>query len=213
MNSLKSTGPRTVSGKARSSLNALKHGRFAHGLPDKLLAAQQPGEAALYASIRQTYETTFGIEDPKGMKQAEQFANTAYCLARQARVFRTKPECSLFSARLGPRSTSLFRFRVTDPRFRVGLVFWVQRKGFWNMERLTTAMFRPDLTTAEPPFGQMLEDGLRHRAYRMYRPGAWEREAYGLDECGRPDATRKPRRDLQRILGGYGGRWYETSRQ
>jgi hypothetical protein len=212
LNSLKSTGPRSVAGKARSSLNALKHGRFAHGLPDKLLAAGKLGEAALYASIQRTYESTFGIVDAKGLKQAVQFANTAYVLARQAQVLRTKPECSLFSARLGPQSLSLFRFRVTDPRFRVGLVFWVQRKGYWNWERLAANMLQPGSTTAEPPLGHTLENRLRHRAYRMYRPGSWEREAYGLDECGCPDPKRKPRRDLQRILGRYAGRWSEISR-
>lgn len=204
---MKSTGPRTVAGKARASLNALKHGRFAHGLVDKLTASRQSGEAAVYNSIWRQFETTFGIEDGNDLKQAEQFSNSAYALARQARLFRTKPECALFSARLGPRSQPLFRFCVTDRVRRLGLAFWVQRKGFWNMDRLTEAMFRPNSKGAEPPLGQSLESRLRHRAYRMYRPGAWERVAYGLDLLGRPHPTLKPQPAMQRLLNRFDGRW------
>jgi len=48
-NAWKSTGPRTIKGKLRSSLNALKHGRFAHHLLPKLRAASDP---RLYEGVR-----------------------------------------------------------------------------------------------------------------------------------------------------------------
>jgi len=40
----KCTGPKTTTGKARSSLNASKHGRFAHRLPQRFRAGGAGGE-------------------------------------------------------------------------------------------------------------------------------------------------------------------------
>jgi hypothetical protein len=196
-----------VAGKARSSLNALKHGRNAHDVVKKLLAAGEFSEAALYMSIRRQVEATFSIECEYDLKQAERFSNAAYALARQARAIRTKLECPLFSARLGPRSMPLFRIGINDRYRRVGLVFWVQRKGFWTTPRLMATMFRAGTITAEPPLGQRLESRLRNRAFRLRRPGTWERAAYGLGEQGFADPTRKPRPDLQRLLNNFAGRW------
>jgi len=50
-NARKSRGPKTERGKARSSLNSLKHGRFAVHLRWKLLEAGDRQGEALYARI------------------------------------------------------------------------------------------------------------------------------------------------------------------
>ena len=51
-NALKSTGPRTLCGRARVALNALKHGRYAQRLGHRLLRAGDTERAALYRDIR-----------------------------------------------------------------------------------------------------------------------------------------------------------------
>jgi hypothetical protein len=51
-NALESTGPRTARDKARSCMNALKHGRYAKRLPEKLTAASDQSGSALYHKVR-----------------------------------------------------------------------------------------------------------------------------------------------------------------
>src|SRR5580658_9701581 len=51
-NALKSTGPRTEHGKARATLNALKHGRHAIRLPERLAQAGCPAAEARWHAIR-----------------------------------------------------------------------------------------------------------------------------------------------------------------
>lgn len=173
-NAQKCTGPRTSAGKARSSLNALKSGDYARRLPEKLLAAGQNEGAALYARIREEIIVAFRIADPTNLVRVERWANAVYALARQAGVVGTKPECPLFSVTLGPRSCSYSRFRISDPCSRLGMVYWVQRKGFWNQKKLFTAML-DNAPAEEPPWRQTLEHGLRHRVFRLRRPSLWER--------------------------------------
>ena len=55
-NALKSTGPRTARGKARSCLNNLKHGRCAKRLPEKTGGGGRPGRgSALSKSARRDW--------------------------------------------------------------------------------------------------------------------------------------------------------------
>ncbi len=209
-NALKCTGPRTVAGKARSSLNALKDGRHARGLLGRLRTAGLAGQAELYLSIQRDVEDALEPPCTSYRNQLERFTTAVYALARKAEGVRTKLECPLFSARLGPRSYSLFRFGITDPRGRVGLVFWVQRKGYWNYAQLMWAMLGKTGRKREPPLGRLLESRLRHRVYRMHRAGACEQAAYGLDAYERMSSARKPQRCVQRWLQGFRGRWWEA---
>ena len=62
-NAQKCTGPKTSQGKARSSLNALKHGRFAQDLPAKLRAAgvrEVEGVFKFHSRISRLYQGNAG---------------------------------------------------------------------------------------------------------------------------------------------------------
>jgi len=179
-NSQKCTGPRTPAGKARSSLNALKHGRYARGLPSKLLAAGYRDGAALCSRALGDIRANFRPLDRSQQRRAEQLANGVFCMASRAGVFGTKPECPLFSATLGPQSPSLFPIRIHDPWNRVGLVYWVQRKAFWNLKKLLGAVFG-NAPVKEPPLRQSLEGRIRRRVFRMKRPSLWDQQKYGLE--------------------------------
>ena len=182
-NAQKCTGPRTVRGKARSSLNALKHGKYARHLSAKLLASGDRGSAALYARICEEIKLTFRVADPRMEDQVERLANAVFGTARRAGVLGTKPESPLLSANLGPRSWSYSRFAIHDPWSRTGLVYWVQRKKFWTCERVYGAMLT-NAPAGEPPLRQMLEHRLRRRVFRLRRPSIWELERWRAKKKG-----------------------------
>ena len=150
LNALKSTGPRTACGKARSSLNSFKHGERACRLAEALTAAGCHSGAALHARVRRDVGLAFGVGDRSEARQAERLANMVVALAWRVAGIRTKPECALFSVRLGPRVLALFPICVLDHATRIGLVYWVQRKRYWDLPKLLEAMFRPGKTTAAP---------------------------------------------------------------
>ncbi len=176
-NALKCTGPRTVRGKARASLNALKHGQYARKLGAILLAAGERGGAAFHAQVCRDIAFAFRVSTPQAGAQVERYANTVYTLARRAGVFGTKPECPLYSARLGPRSISYSRFAIHDWRQGVGLVYWVQRRRFWSLGRVFRALVFKE-AEEEPPLRQSLESRLRRRVFRLRLPGLWQWQAF-----------------------------------
>ena len=192
-NALKCTGPRTPQGKARVSLNALKHGQYAHRLPEKLEAAGYRSSVALYAQIRSEIIATFKVEDPVEMKRMERATALVWCMAWRAGVLGSKPQSSLFRVASTPLSLpqSPTRFRIINHWQRIGLVYWVQRRRYWTMKRF----WKDRASGAEipiPSVGEVMEAKLRKRVFRLGRPGFIERMRYRLDREGNFDPGAPP---------------------
>jgi hypothetical protein len=103
-----------------------------------------------------------------------------------------------------PRVTSRTRIRVEDPYRRIGLVFWVQRRRYWNPRRLGRVLAGLDPVPAVEQL-RGLEGGLRCLVFRMRKPRNWdERFRYGLDREGnfRPELYARYRRALRSAGGG-----------
>ena len=176
-NCLKSTGPRTRRGKARVCLNALKHGRHAHRLPEKLARAGYYRELALYSRIHTFICRALLPVGPFEQGVVAALAVKACCLPRLIR--KTKPESRLDSIgkALLTRRTGI---QVKDYRRRIGLVFWVQR-------RTSPKPARPERSRREsrtPNPAQQLEDGVRCWVHRLRKPRWEERIRYSLDHAG-----------------------------
>ena len=211
-NAQKCTGPRTQEGKARSSLNALKNGRYAHRLPEKLEAAGYRSAAALYAQIRLEVVITFKAEHPADRKRAERVTALVWTMAWRAGILGCKPQTTLFCSSSGPLSCheNPMRFRIKDYWRRIGLVYWVQRRRYWTVERLAEAM-ASDVPVPIPTLGQVMEEKLRRRAFRLGRPRFIERIKYGLDRDGflDPDAPAPDPALLRLHEKLFSGRWWE----
>ena len=96
-NALKSTGPRTACGKARVSLNALKHGR-AMGparhparFRERLLKAGYPRQEALYGDLRSRLAQAFGARHPHWRREVDRFAIRAWCVATPKTLAKAVP--------------------------------------------------------------------------------------------------------------------------
>ena len=211
-NSQKSTGPRTPQGKARASLSRLKHGGYAQNLPEKLETAGYRSAADLHTRIQSEVVATFKLKDPVEVKQAGRATALVWTMAWRAGVLGRKPQSPMFSV----ASTSLCslqsptRFRLKHRWLRIGLVYWVQRRRYWTAKR-----FWEDLATGQPTptptVGEMLEEKLRKRVFRLGRPGFLERIRYRLDRDGRfdPNAPLPDPALLRLYQKLYSGRWWE----
>ena len=186
-NAQKSTGPRTPQGKAWVSFNAFKHGRYAarpEELAERLLRAGCHREAALYRQVRWQIRQVFRPQAQASWKRLDQLSAWIWCFRTRLRRLGSKPESSLFSDGEAPRVTSRTRIRVEDPYRRIGVVFWVQRRRYWNPRRIGRVLAALDPVPAIEEL-RKLEGGLRCLVFRMHRPRNWdERFCYGLDREG-----------------------------
>jgi len=182
-NALKSTGPRTERGKARSCMNALKHGRYARRLPEKLAEAGDQGGAALYQKVRGEIATAFHArpDSPRDEKQLERFTTDVWLLACSAGVNGRKPRSPYFSKKWQPAAPVRLRNRIENLRSGIGIVFWVQRRRYWTVEKkmqVLLGVWPVDV----PTVGEALQDSLRHRVFPLRRLGLWERQRLGIGE-------------------------------
>ncbi len=209
-NAQKSTGPRTPEGKARVSLNALKHGRCVKRLPEKLEAAGYHSAAALYGQIRSEMTLAFKVEkDPVEVAQVERTAAMVWAMAWRAGVFSTKRQSPLFrkDSRSLPRARLLFQMR--NPWRRIGMVYWVQRKRYWTGKRFIQDVLN-GLPSPVPTVAQALESKLRKRVFRLGRLSFVEQVRYGLDRNGFRDPHAPPNPALARLHEKlYAGRWWD----
>jgi hypothetical protein len=210
-NACKSTGPRTSQGKARASLNALKHGRYALRLPERLAQAGCPVAEARWHAIRDRIARAFSAPKPvqnapeveaqapseaqvtkyrQQEKRVDQLANWVWCAHRG---WRQLPGIKLESlvksegklARLLP-SVNCTRLEIRHPWARRGIVFYTQRRRGWKRQQVQAmiwAVIDPGHKSPDAA-GPELESGLRSKAYRLGKPRYWERIRYCLDREG-----------------------------
>ena len=207
-NALKSTGPRTLCGRARVALNALKHGRYAQRPGHRLLRAGDTERAALYRDIRSAIFRFMVPCNFAQYRQGERMAAEVWChLSKIENGRGTKPECPLDSGRNPLRvgeaisNSGALSARDTDRPRRLyggvdirswpqgaGMTFWIQRRRFWTKQRVLKVLWgdgdMPDGLTSARLARRHLENAVRWRTYRLARPNLEERCRFGLDRRG-----------------------------
>jgi hypothetical protein len=211
-NACKSTGPRTAHGKARASLNALKHGKYAVGLAERLAQAGCLVAQARWHAIRDRIVRTFPAPNPaqnpsEGTAQAasqaevtkyrqlekriDQLANWVWCAHRgwrrpSASKLESLAKSESKLARLLPSTLmNCARLEIRHPWARRGIVFYAQRRRGWKRQQVKAALWAViDRGHESPDAGPELESGLRSKAYRLAKPRYWERIRYCLDRDG-----------------------------
>jgi hypothetical protein len=216
-NARKSTGPRTDWGKARVSLNGLKHGQHAGRsalLRERLIRAGYPREAALYRRIRSQIAEAFGATRPEELRAADSLAAKVWWQRRFWGAFKTKPECPLNS---GDKTLWLStRIGIHDYRRRIGIVFWAQHQRCFTWPRLRRVMLHLE-TPAPPepgtPAGDAVEEGIRCLVFRLARPRFWERLRFCLDKEGQyhPELEEEYRRQRMMLRRAGLGYWLEPN--
>jgi hypothetical protein len=207
-NALKSTGPRTVGGRARVALNALKHGRYARHLGQRLLRAYDAEGAALYRDIRSAIFQFMVPCDLVQYREGERMAAEVWCHVSKIQNGRgTKPECPLESRPIplrmgeaisnsgavpardsaGPRRL-YGRVDIRSWAHGVGVTFWIQRRRFWTEQRVLKFLLGnndvPHDLISDRLARRELENAVRWRIYRLARPTLEERLRFGLDLRG-----------------------------
>jgi hypothetical protein len=117
-NARKSTGPRTVEGKNRIVLNALKKGRHARNFGENLQRAKSRRDAELFQWILEQVRTAFRLRGwQEDQRMAERLAQRVWCALE-----REEQRCYAFSRQLGkgrvrfPRRTATLWALPWTPR-------------------------------------------------------------------------------------------------
>ncbi len=106
------------------------------------------------------------------MRQLDQMTAKVWLLARSAGINGRKPRSPMFFKKLGPRHHSRLLFRIQDRARGITIVYWVQRKGYWNMTRVMEAVAgrypadAPTLDTSGEDFH--LSDQVRSQAHGFF---------------------------------------------
>ncbi len=140
-NARKSTGPRTLEGKARVRWNALQHGRRAVALAR--IVDGRGEEARLYHWVLGLILSWFEPPGARAERRAgrlTRLAQQVWCALRakgRRKILRTKPECLTQSVSYVETSRSRIYFRIDDRQSGRGLTFWTQFAGRRPTRRLT----------------------------------------------------------------------------
>jgi len=84
-----------------------------------------------------------------------------------------------------------FKFGVRDDWRRIGLIFWVQRKAYFSLDRIVRVLVGSETPTPAAR-DQGLERAVRSRTFRLRKPNPRERWRHSLNADGRPDWSREP---------------------
>jgi hypothetical protein len=118
-NARRSTGPRTVDGKNRIVLNALKDGRHARHFSEKLLRAKSRGDAELFQWILEQVRTAFRLRSwQQDDRQAERLAQRVWCALEreERRCYTVARQLGKGRVRFPRRSASLWALPWTPRR-------------------------------------------------------------------------------------------------